>query len=556
MDGYLKHRVDDKHIEKTTPVRVILGVVVLLCLLGFFVYGRGLSERGFEWPDCAVHAMDGVLIHDYLAAGPQAWFNPLEFAYQQYARYPALGIGIHYPPAFGIIEAGVFFVLGVSTMSAKATVLGFSLLTLTATFLLLKRICGIAASLIGAAFLLQMPLIVKWTRQAMLEMPTLAALTFSAFFFLRYLDKPSWKRLIPFTLVAAAAPFFKQPAVFLLPVFFVWVLGRRKRNGIPVSHLVSAGIFLLVVVGGFFIVIFLSKGHVVHLVSQGRPLDKWFGWESWSIVLKSILSGAGYIAVVLAIGGLVAGSFRRTRVWYLGVFWLITCVLFNVLVQHKEDRFLFYSLQPLALGIGLLMETILARIKKLTVTLTATAAVLVVCTASGFGQPKPVCRDFLPCVAPYRNVIQDEIIMYVGKREPDFILAVRQILGPKGAMVLRGSKLFYSCASDPRYEYQQYIHTVNEVDDIIERYAPKAIFVEDEIAFGLEPERLVRQYLKQTDKYAMDKSVDIVTEPNQTPKKIHVYLRIAKSHRTARSIDLPVPIINNRIQVDLETLGF
>ena len=165
-------------------------------------------------------------------------------------------------------------------------------------------------------------------------------------------------------------------------------------------------------------------------------------------------------------------------------------------------------------------------------------------------------RDYLPCVTAYRNSMQGEIIMYAGAREPEFILAARQILGPKGTMILRGSKLFYSCASDPRYEYEQYVHSIEDVDFIIEQYAPQVIFVEDKIPFNLEPEQLVRQYLKQTKNYVLDRSMETIYRPGVAPAKVHIYIRTAKANRTAQSIILPIPIIKNRIIMNLKTLGF
>lgn|GEM_PF-3519482 len=543
-------------VENTPSACFIAGGLAILCLLGVMVYGRSLTESGFDWTDGAVHAMDGVLIHDFLAAGPKEWFYPMEFAQRQYARYPALGIGLHYPPAFAVVEAGVFAVLGVSSISARITVLGFSLITLVMTFLLLSRKCSIAASLIGASSLLCMPLIVTWSRQAMLEMPTLAALSLSVLLFFQYLDKPTGKRLFFFTLAAVAVPFFKQQAIFLLPILFFWSLAGRKRYNIPTRHLITASAVIFIIVGGFFTATLLTRGHVIDLISKGRPLRTWFGWDSWRIVLHGIVSGAGWGIVILAIAGLVTGCFQRTRVWWLGLFWLIMGILFNVLVQHKEERFLFYCLLPLALMIGLLAEEILTRIQRRAIISAVTTVFLLAFAALGFSQPRPIMRDYLPCVAAYRNSMQGEIILYAGAREPEFILAARQILGPEGTLILRGSKLFYSCASDPRYEYEQYVHSIEEVDFIIEQYAPHVIFVEDKIPFNLESEQLVRQYLKQTKNYVLDRSMETIYRPGVAPAQVHIYIRTAKANRTAQSINLPIPIIKNRIKMDLKTLGF
>ena len=42
-----------------------------------FVLGKDISVGGLRDSDSAVHAMDGVLIHDWIAAGPSAWVEPM-----------------------------------------------------------------------------------------------------------------------------------------------------------------------------------------------------------------------------------------------------------------------------------------------------------------------------------------------------------------------------------------------------------------------------------------------------------------------------------------------
>ena len=52
------------------------------------VLGKDISVGGLRYGDTAVHAMDGVLIHDWIAAGPDAWAQPMQFAEAQYGHYP------------------------------------------------------------------------------------------------------------------------------------------------------------------------------------------------------------------------------------------------------------------------------------------------------------------------------------------------------------------------------------------------------------------------------------------------------------------------------------
>jgi GNAT superfamily N-acetyltransferase len=63
-----------------------LVLVGLLLIMTGIILGKDISVGGLRWGDAAVHAMDGVLIHDWVAAGPEAWRHPVKFAEDQYGE--------------------------------------------------------------------------------------------------------------------------------------------------------------------------------------------------------------------------------------------------------------------------------------------------------------------------------------------------------------------------------------------------------------------------------------------------------------------------------------
>ena len=90
----------------SSPGRITVADCTLLAALyaaTAVVLGKDITLGGLADADSAAHAMDGVLIHDWVMAGPSAWLSPMEFARQQYGHYPTLGIGLHYPPGFAVV---------------------------------------------------------------------------------------------------------------------------------------------------------------------------------------------------------------------------------------------------------------------------------------------------------------------------------------------------------------------------------------------------------------------------------------------------------------------
>jgi len=536
-----------RRARSVCQVVVILAVAVVLC--------RGLTQDGVAWPDGAVHAMDGVLIHDWIAAGPSAWTAPLSFAQKQYARLPALGIGLHYPPAFAVAEAGVFGLVGVSSVGAKLTTVLFGILAGIGMYRLLLRSARPTAACIGAAALLSMPLIVEWGRQAMLEVPTIAAMLWASLLLVRYLEKPTWGRLAACTAVAISMPLFKQPGVIMLPVVLLWMLVACIRRKMPVRHLLAAGAAVGLTVGPFFLAVLTKRGLVVELVSRDKPWHMWFAPDGWWWVLKTMAIGSGLVVTALAVLGLAVGAKRRGRVWWIATFWLAVGLAFCVFVQHREPRYLTVIVPPLALYVSLLAERVLAMIPRKRLRRALAAALLLAAVALGWARPVPSTLNFYPVVAAHAEEMDRDIVLFCGNAEPAFIFAIRQYFGRHAPVVLRSSKIFYSCASDPRFHYKQFVHTSEEAGEVLEFYSPSIVVVEEELSavVDVEGEHLIREHLAASTNYEYVGSYP-VSEFERRPRRVKVYRRTAPSAREVDELVLPVPIVNGKVRVKLSDL--
>ena len=113
------------------PRRLAAAALPVLWVLTVIIVGRGLTDGGFRYPDASRHAMDGALVHDFVADLPASAAHPLDYALEYYAHYPALGFGLYYPPLFAVVESGFFAVFGLSAATARLTVLAFAVLAVT-----------------------------------------------------------------------------------------------------------------------------------------------------------------------------------------------------------------------------------------------------------------------------------------------------------------------------------------------------------------------------------------------------------------------------------------
>src|SRR5258705_909704 len=84
-------------------------VVVMLTAFIYALFATAPKNMDFWWAETPSNAMNGMLIHDFVAA--RAFDHPYAFAVDYFLRYPALTISV-YPPVFFVSEAITYSVFG------------------------------------------------------------------------------------------------------------------------------------------------------------------------------------------------------------------------------------------------------------------------------------------------------------------------------------------------------------------------------------------------------------------------------------------------------------
>jgi len=112
---------------------LLLGVLIVCAVL----IARGIKTGEFNYNvDEAQHAVTGLyaagLLHDHPA-------HPVEYTYNFYAQYPAIGV-IHWPPLFYGFEGLAFLLLGPGVVAARLTILAFALFGLWAWFEMVREL--------------------------------------------------------------------------------------------------------------------------------------------------------------------------------------------------------------------------------------------------------------------------------------------------------------------------------------------------------------------------------------------------------------------------------
>lgn len=537
-------------------------VCLLLTLAAAIVFGRDITVGGFRFPDTSVHGMDGVLIHDFVSAGPEAWSNPKDFALQQYAHYPSLGMVGVYPPGFALVESVFFAVFGISVFSARLCTLTFGLVAVVGCYLFARRAGSRWVAAFATGALIAIPGIVFWSRQAMLEMPTLAVLIWLLYVVDCYFRRPTWPRLLFVCGLAMAAPMFKQNAIFIVPVLGLLATVKLWQGRMPRAHFLAALPIIGLPLGAYYMWALFVEGSANHaklVLTEGRSFADWLSLSPLLSQLEMLPRWVGWPVLAPAALGLLISLGRRDWRWGMVLAWFAVFLVMTIALQHSglEARYFYFGYLPLAMWAGLGAATVLGLIRLPRVRGVIGVVLIVTALLLGYRTPIEYRPDHGQVVCTYADQMGHRLVLFEGRQDGGFIFATRRLLGPRQCVVVRGSKLFYSCFTAPRYDFKSHVASREDVAQTIEEFGFDLFFVERQNMFGLKEVAYLHEELADPQRYER-----IGTHTLTVPAAggdghaitVDVFRpRFATQHRV-RQLDIPVAMIGRSVRVDFDTL--
>lgn len=458
-----------QYVIRAVSARLVRLAPYLLALF-FALWGlRGVTCNNIVFNDAARHAMNGVFVHDLIRDGK--FTTPIEYGRYYYSRLPALSLPYH-PPLFPMIESVFFFIFGVNVLAAR---LAIALATAISVMLFYRLIIATHNSYVLAIAstitFFSMKLSQSLANEVMLEFPSLAFIL-GALYCLRDLDHGyPLRRGLLFAVLAAAAVWTKQQAVFLGMVpFFCIVISRRWRllagKTIWISSLLFAGLVIALVL--------LSKPFGNTGVNQVTAVDYGYSGFIWSFrnnsvyYLKALQKTLGvFLAVPLAAVFVIFLFAPRRRepdiaandlylAWALSVFAVL------LLVGSHSTRYLFY-LYPALIVIGYagllrLCVWFLSskRVWYIPVTVAGLYFILHLNTTAIFMHGPSQAAAHVVTGTPSR-------VLYCGQTDGSFIFSVRSLDPELHTVVIRGDKLPASTFADETFEGFAHRYGINYI---------------------------------------------------------------------------------------------
>ncbi len=528
------------------------GLVIALAI--GLTFATAPTHEDFWWTDGATFALNGELIRDYVASGLAQ--NPMVFASAWYLRYPALTISL-YPPIFPMVEAAVFAVFGFSHSAAQATVTAFAALAAFGAYLTMRSATGILAATGTAVLLLATPGVLLWSRQVVMEVPTLAFLLLAAATLLRYQANRRTKWLLGAVVLLLAAVYTKQPAIFAALAFAVALL---VDEGVPVFRRIST--WAAVAVGAIglvplalFTLIFAAQnidsaiGTSTASVVEGQSVTR-FSLQAFTVYAGALPNIAGYIPLVTApaycalVASLGWRSRQERRLAVLMLSWFIVDYLFISAIGHFEARYGIFLTVPLVVLTVLFMTRVMTQRWSGAGALAAGVFVFAVAITSSHVTRISGYDAVARYIVDHTN--QDDTVLFHGKESKNFTFSVRARSPQPKIFILRAEKILVSYNIIREWGITDRGMSDAEVEAIVDRYGIKYIVLQPDF-WTDQPSIAKLQTLAYSGRFSEVAKFPITSEEASQRATIRVFKNDRPTEPADRNIRIEIPALQRTI---------
>jgi hypothetical protein len=527
---------------------VLLAVLPIAALVVMQWLSFEYSEPVF-YGDENRHVMTSIFFRDLLADRPLT--DVRGYAERYYVQYPALGLLI-WPPLFHALTGAVMLVAGTSSVVATLMVALSAAIACVFLFRLVSRTHDQPTAAVVVLLFGTCPLVFEYSRHVMLEMPTLMWGLIATFHFVRFLDESRRRDVLIAAIASACAALTRFDAVYLLPLFGILLAARGEWRVLKRWDVwASAAVALLLVLPYYALVAKEIGGlHLRQASESVRPGDSTFlAAQNFLFYPRRWPAQVGWCVTLFALLGLfrLTRAEDRRRIWPYFAIILATYLTFTPLAE-LDSRHAIYWIPGIVLlaieGMGLtLLPVRFARRAGVPVML-----LLVLPTSTlSLTWDRPTVRGYEQAA---RFVLENSaesdgnVCLFDGWLDGNFTYHMRHLDPQRRFGVLRGDKLFYGFVCVPGTDYTEYTKTDRDMLDMLGRYAPKYIVVEEpQIEHSIPAAQRFRELLYQhPERFRVEKTIPIHSGSFAGDYELRVYRNLARdeSARSERPVEFEV----------------
>jgi 4-amino-4-deoxy-L-arabinose transferase-like glycosyltransferase len=285
------------------------------------------------------------MVHDWILSGQ--YLHPYEFALANYAQYPAFNIPYH-PPAYPAALGLTFLVAGVSYEAARGFIAVAFVVICISYFLALRQSnTGTVAASFAALALATNPEMVRWARDTMSEIPSLAFLLAATLMFLLWLKNQEREGWLWASFGLATLAFFSRVTVIAaMPAWLIVGVARLGWRQVIRSRLLL--LLLAYSAGVLTWILIVERFSSYEVNADGRAEGLHFAnLDFFTTVAPQLMPAVSWLAAGagLLIGAALARSSKTAQFWLP---WLAGCIVFKLLVPTADQaRYLLLAIPSL-----------------------------------------------------------------------------------------------------------------------------------------------------------------------------------------------------------------
>lgn len=549
---------------RSHAVLVIVGLALAIGLAHALTYQ---PSEPFFYNDETRHVMTGVYFRDLLYDLPVSHLR--DYTVRYYLQYPALGLLV-WPPFFYFLEGLLMSIFGTSIVVSKMLVFLFAVMACSYLYLLARRSHGSLKAAIAALVFGFSPLVFVYSHYVMLEVPTLALGLAATYHFIRYLDLMRRRDLLFAGLAAALAALTRFDAVYLLPLFIILILVRKRWELLWRREVLAVAVLALLLVAPFYALIAREIGwfhmrQATETLSTNFPpflsLKRLFFYPSY------LREQFGLVALIPALIGIAASltAARRAAIWlYLAI--IAATYLTFTPIGEMDSRHAIYWIPAFALfaaeGIAVVVGWL--RTPKLYLPLTALVVAGVAWTSMGKAQP--FVRGYAEAASyVVANSGDSSFCLFVGGSSGlngDFIYQIRRYDAGRRLWTLRDDKLFFSVLINSKVDYRQNTASDQDILDTIFKYDPAFIVMEDETEAMIVPEeqrmsaamedRVRRVVRSNPERFQLERTIPV--ESNTAEKRgtrLQIFRNVLRNQNPERRLEIDMLILRRSVEAQV-----
>jgi hypothetical protein len=464
---------------------LLLGVLMVSTVIIL----RGIRTGEFSYNvDEAQHGVTGLyaaaMLHDHPA-------HPVDYTYNFYAQYPALGV-VHWPPVFYGFEGLSFLLLGPGVVAARLTILFFTLFGLSAWFFMVRDLQDDWMAALSTVLLALLPGLLLFEKTVMLEIPCLSLCIAATACWGKYLFHEKKSSLAWFTVFASAALLTKQNSVYL-PVFCLLsavAVGSWRFLLRPPVQLSAAVVGM--VSGPYYLLVYRTHWQSAVAIMTDKATG---GNSPWMFYWKSLPGQLGWMVMGLFLLGLLTSSrWDRKKSIALMLSWIVACYVTFTLIGLKDARYTLYWLPPFTYFAAGVLTRLFTRPPLRAIA--SAAAVICVASSLAFGWTfhRPYVTGYAAAAKAVTQAAPGGIILYDGDLPGNFIFYVSVNDPHRHFLVLR--KALYAFRIDKRAGSEQLVYGADGIEDLLRRDGIRFIVVSEHMQMDFDVQHILRDMLK------------------------------------------------------------